>query len=138
MLGLADPNVPDLGVLLLRVVVGALFVAHGARKQFGTWSGPGMRRFSEVVAGLGFQPALPFAVAATWSQIIGGFALILGAATAPAAALIAFTMLIAIRLQWKRGFWDSGGWQYPGVLLIVLISLTLIGPGRYSLDGALR
>jgi len=97
-----------------------------------------MQRFAQVVAGLGFRPALLFALAATWCQLIGGVALIVGLGTGLSAALIAVTMLVAIRLQWKRGFWDASGWQYPGVLFVVLGAVAAMGPGDYSIDAQLK
>ncbi len=128
------PVAIDIALLILRVAVGMLFIGHGVRKQFGIGSNQGIRHLAQTVADLGLRPALPFALAATWSQLVGGALLVLGVAMTPASVLIAVTMVFAIRRHWRDGFWDPrANWQYPAVLLIVLLSLALAGPGRYSL-----
>ena len=47
----------DLGLLLLRVVVGALFIGHGLQKAFGLWGGPGFDGFEKSLTDMGFQHA---------------------------------------------------------------------------------
>ena len=114
--------------------MGLLFIGYGVRRQFGIGSSQGIRHLAQTVADLGLRPALPLALAATWSQLVGGALLVLGVAMTPASVLIAVTMVFAIRRHWRDGFWDPrANWQYPAVLLIVLLSLALAGPGTYSL-----
>ena len=97
-----------------------------------------MTRFTQFVADLGLRPARLLALMAAWSQLGGGLLLIVGALTGPASLAIAVTMAVAIRHHWKDGFWRvDANWQYPGVLLVVLVFLALAGPGRYSIDALL-
>ncbi|PRC62288.1 hypothetical protein C6A85_03885, partial [Mycobacterium sp. ITM-2017-0098] len=45
----------DLGLLLLRVAVGALFIGHGLQKVFGWWGGPGLDGFRDTLTDVGFR-----------------------------------------------------------------------------------
>src|SRR5438876_1714143 len=66
------------GLLLLRVVVGALFVGHAFQKLFGWFGGDGMAGWTETVAKLGLQPAPLWAVLEAGSELVGGLLLVAG------------------------------------------------------------
>lgn len=128
----------DAALLALRLLIGLLFVGHGLTKWFGVWGGPGIARFTTAVAGMGLRPARPLAYLAVWSQLVGGGLLALGLLTPLACLAIGTTMAVAVRRHWSDGFWSPGAsWQYPFVLLGVLLVQALAGPGAYSLDAAL-
>jgi putative oxidoreductase len=122
--------------LVLRVVVGGLFLGHAAQKLFGWFGGPGLDGAAQGFEGMGLRPGKPHAVAAAAAEAGGGALLAVGAATPVAAALLSGTMLTAIeRAHMKRGLWNSkGGFEYNLVLIAALGLLTEAGPGRISVD----
>jgi uncharacterized membrane protein YphA (DoxX/SURF4 family) len=67
------------GPAVLRLVVGAVFVAHGARKVFTLWGGAGLTRTAAYVGQIGFTPAHPLAFLAALAEFIGGLLLTAGA-----------------------------------------------------------
>ena len=76
----------DLGLLLLRVAVGVLLIAHGLQKAFGWWGGPGFGGWEESLTQMGFQHAGILTYVATVGQIAAGVLLVLGLFTPLAAA----------------------------------------------------
>lgn len=121
----------DLGLLLIRVAVGAIFVAHGLQKMF-VFGHAG-------VTGMLGQLGLPFpsvnAVLITAAEFAGGLALINGAFTRVAAAILAFSMLVAIvTVHLPNGFFAPAGLEYPLTMLAVNLGFVITGGGAYSLD----
>lgn len=131
-----DPN--DAGVLLLRLVIGLTFAAHGAQKAFGWWGGPGWDRWKAAMNGMGFRPAGLFATASIGAELVGGLCLALGLLTPVAAAVLtAHSIVIILKVHAPNGFWNrSQGIEYPLVLGISAIAIELTGPGLVSLDSA--
>jgi putative oxidoreductase len=84
---------------------------------------------------------LPFisAVAVTLVEFVGGTALVLGAVTRWAAALIAMDMSVAVLMVHRHlALFHKGGIELPLILLASCVALALSGPGAASLDGAIR
>ena len=129
----------DLGRLLLRLVIGGLFIGHGTQKLFGWFGGPGLEATSEGFESMGLAPGRRNALAAGITETAAGTTLALGLATALAAAGLISVMLTAIRtVHWKNGPWSTnGGYEYNAVLIAALLGLAEAGPGQYSLDHAL-
>ncbi len=125
--------------LLLRLVVGGLFIGHGAQKLFGWFGGHGIDGTAQFFEQLGMRPARHNAIAAGVAETGGGAALVLGFATPLAGAALTATMLTAIsRVHAKNGPWVSdGGFEYNLVLIAAALSLVDIGPGKLSVDAAL-
>jgi putative oxidoreductase len=124
------------GLLLLRVVVGALFVGHGVQKLFGWFGGDGMAAFTQSLAKLGIQPAPFWAYFEAGTELVGGLLLILGLLTPLAAAALIGDMLVAtFKVHAGKGLWaQQGGFEYNLVLIALLVAVGLIGPGMNSLD----
>ncbi|MER3469369.1 MAG: DoxX family protein, partial [Thermoflexus sp.] len=71
----------DLGLGILRVLIGLLFAGHGARKLLGWFGGSGLNGTAGWVEGLGFRPGRPWALALGLGELLGGLLLALGLAT---------------------------------------------------------
>jgi putative oxidoreductase len=130
----------ELGLLVLRVVVGLLFMGHGAQKLFGWFGGHGI----EGTAGffeqaIGLRPGRVHATGAGLAEFGGGLLLALGLLTpVAAAALIAVMIVAVITVHWSKGIWSTeGGYEYNAVLMAVAFAVTAVGPGEWSLDNAL-
>lgn len=130
---LQSPLSPDLGLALIRGMVGVVFVYHGAQKVFGAFGGPGLEGFAGWLGSLGFPFPYANAVAAGLTELVGGLALLAGLFTVPAGVLLAGTMVVAA-LTAHTGFSaQTGGMEYPLTLAFVSLGLALTGPGRFSL-----
>src|SRR2546428_9550658 len=86
----------DLGVLALRLVLGAVFLAHGAQKAFGAFGGPGFEGATGFIGSMGFRPARFWTALAVGGELAAGFLFLLGLLT-PLAGLFVFgPMAVAI------------------------------------------
>jgi putative oxidoreductase len=128
-----------IGRLLLRLVVGGLFVGHGTQKLFGWFGGQGLDATAQGFEQLGLRPGRRNAIAAGGAETGGGALLAVGLATPLAASVLIATMLTAIhRVHGKKGPWlNDGGYEYNLVLIAAALALAEVGPGGLSLDGAL-
>lgn len=124
------------GLLLLRLVVGLLFVAHALQKILGWFGGPGMTAWTESVAKLGLRPASFWAPVEAAGELGGGILLVLGLFTAAGAALIVGDMVVATyKVHLAKGlFAQEGGFEYNLVLAAILVAIGLMGPGLYAFD----
>jgi putative oxidoreductase len=129
----------DIGRLLLRGVVGPLFVGHGTQKLFGWFGGHGIEGTGGFFEGLGLRPGKRHATAAGWAETGGGVLLTLGALTPFAATVISSTMVTAIRkVHAPKGPWvTEGGYEYNLALIAAMAAITETGPGSPSVDAKL-
>ena len=129
----------NLGLLILRVVVGLLFVGHGAQKLFGIWGGHGLQGTAGFFEAIGLRPGRFHATAAGVIEFAGGALLALGLVTPfAAAALIAVMTAAVITVHGSKGLWSTGGgYEYNLVLAAAAFALASIGAGNWSLDHAL-
>ena len=128
-----------LGPLALRIPVGLIFAAHGAQKLFGWFGGYGLDGTGQFFGSVGLNPGYLLTLLAGAAEFLGGLALVVGVVVRPAAAGLAFTMIVAISaVHWSKGFFaSSGGYEYALALLAASLSLLFSGAGRYSADVAL-
>ena len=131
----------DLGLLLLRLAVGALLIGHGLQKAFGWWGGPGFSGFQTSLSELGFKYADILTYVATAGQIAAGVLLVLGLFTPVAAAgalAYAITGILADAMAAheaaRLSSFLTDGHEYKVILVCALAAIVLIGPGRYGLD----
>jgi putative oxidoreductase len=129
----------DVGLLILRVVVGLTFAAHGAQKLFGWWGGPGTAGWHKAVEGMGFRPVGLFVAISIGAEVIGGLFLALGIWTPFAAGvLMAQAVAIIALVHWAHGFFTSNnGIEFPFALATVVTAVAVMGPGRAAIDTAL-
>ena len=129
----------QLGSLALRLPVGLIFMAHGAQKLFGWFGGYGLEGTGQWMASIGLQPGYLMALLAGSGEFFGGLALLLGLLTRPAAAVLAFTMVIAIfSVHLEHGlFMSNNGYEFALALLSASLALVALGGGAWSLDRVL-
>jgi putative oxidoreductase len=125
----------DLGLLILRLVVGLTLTAHGAQKWFGWFGGPGIEGWSGIMARMGVRPAGAWARLSAVTEFGGGLMLALGLFSGLAAAGLAAVMVMAIvKVHWGKGFFNkNGGIEFPLGLLGGMIAIGLSGPGAYAM-----
>jgi len=118
------------GITVLRVMVGAVFVAHGTQKLFSY----GLSGVAGMFGQLGIPLPWLFAPIVSFVEFLGGLCLLMGLFTQYAAALLAVNMLVAVlAVHAKAGFFLPKGAEYALTLLAANISLVLSGPGCASL-----
>lgn len=129
----------DIGLLVLRVVVGGLLAGHGAQKLFGWFGGYGFAGTSGFMGGmLRLRPAMFWTAVAGFSELGGGLSIALGFLTPFGASALAGAMLVAIVLaHWPKLWASENGFEYPLVLLAAAVMFGLGGAGAYSVDAAL-
>lgn len=117
----------DLALLILRLVLAAVLLAHGLPKITG-FSGT-----AGFLGGAGVPAPTLAAAFAVMAEVGGGILLLLGLAVDIAGLLVAVDMLGAITFfHFKNGFSGQGGWEFPFALLGIALALALAGPGAYS------
>ncbi|HUK25235.1 MAG TPA: DoxX family protein [Terriglobales bacterium] len=122
------------GITVLRVVVGVVFLMHGWQK-ITVFHLAGVHH---MLGSIGVPLPGIFAVILIAVEFLGGIALILGAATRPAAALLAIDMVVAIlKVHLKGGFFLPMGFEFALTLLAANICMALTGGGAASVDGAI-
>jgi putative oxidoreductase len=120
----------DLGLLVIRLMVGFVGIYHGSQKLFGwPFGGHGLAATAEGFGKMGMPMPMASATAAGSAEFFGGVLLALGN------LFFAFTMAVAVgAVHWKNGFSGQGGYEYPFTLGVVLLALVISGPGRYALS----
>ena len=121
----------DIGLTILRVVIGATFAAHGAQKLFVY----GFAGVTGAFQGMGIPlPGLTGPLTG-FVELFAGLALVVGLLTRLAGAGLAITMLGAIAfVHVAAGFFAPTGFEFPLALLAATVALAFTGAGRFSLD----
>lgn len=113
----------DLALLLVRVGLGLVFMAHGWDKA------SSMEGTIHAFSSIGLPAIVAYVV--TYVELLGGFAMFIGLFTGWAGILLALTMLGAIgKVKLSLGF--IGGFEFDLMLFLAAIAISLSGPGKYS------
>lgn len=121
----------DLAPLLLRLGAGAIFTVHGYVKYQG-----GVEQLSGFLGSLGFPLPDLFAIILIAVELVGGIFLLVGLFThwvAKLQVIVAFLALVLVHLNNGFGV-ANGGYEFVLLLLIVMIAIVILGPGKYSVD----
>lgn len=125
----------DYAALILRIALGAMFLAHGLLKVL-VFTLPGTVGFFEQV---GFPGWTAYIV--TFAEIGGGILLLAGFAVRAVSIALVPILLGATFVHLGNGWVFSnanGGWEYPAFLTIAAVVQALLGPGAYALQRAPR
>ncbi len=122
----------DTAILLLRWMVGSILFVAGAGKVFGWFGGMGLKATVDIFK-TNMNIAAPWAYISCYTELIGGFLLIVGLLTRPAAFALVINMLVATILVGPKNFF-MGGAAYPCSLMVSSLVIFLTGPMAYSTD----
>jgi len=127
-----------IGLFILRLVVGGLFIGHGTQKLFGWFGGHGPEGTGQFFSQIGYSPGKPMAYLAGMSEAGGGGLLLLGFLTPLGCAMIVGVMVGTLAVHLPKGLWNTnGGYELPLVMATAATALAYAGPGRVSIDAAL-
>jgi len=116
-----------LALLLMRLVLGAIMIAHGYHKVFG-----GFHHHMEMVGSLGLPRSLAYLSAGT--EFFGGIAIILGLFTRFFALAFLIEMSVAIwKVHFKNGLTGNGGYEFPLALASIALALLCFDGGPWGL-----
>jgi putative oxidoreductase len=127
----------DFGVLLLRVSLGLMFLAHSVVLKLLTYGLPGTAAFFTQVGLPGWLAYVTFGC-----EVIGGIMLVLGIQVRwVALALSPFLLGALVTVHLANGWVftaPGGGWEYPAYLFVLCIAQCLLGDGAWSLQPSTR
>lgn len=119
----------DWGLLILRVALGLIMVAHGWPKL------KNLKGTAEGFKAMGFKPPRFWGTVVAIVEFFGGLVLILGLFTQFFAFLILIQFMVAIlRVKGRQGF--VGGYEFDLLILVAAFALMILGAGTISLDTA--
>ena len=126
----------DVGLLILRVVLGLTMAAHGYNKFFGGGRIPGTAGWFESI---GMKPGTFHARVAATTEMAAGLGLAVGLLTPiPAAGFVSLMLVAAWTVHRANGFFIvKEGWEYNLVLAMAAVAVATLGAGKLSLDYAL-
>ncbi len=117
-----------LGLLVMRLVLATIMIAHGSQKVFG-----GMPRHESLVSSIGFPAWMAFLSAG--AEFGGGILVLLGVLTRPAAVAITIDLAVAIvKVHAKAGLQGPRGFEFPLSVVAIAFALIFFGSGPISLD----
>jgi len=123
----------DWALLIARIITGLVFMAHGSQKIFGSFGGPGLGGFVQMMGPLGYLVAA--------GEFFGGLGLLVGFLSRFSAASIIVIMLGAIAMvhvnvgffmNWS-GKQGGEGYEYHLLAIAVLAIILIVGPGRFAI-----
>ncbi len=119
----------DWAILVMRLALGLIFLAHGWRK---------LKNFSGTVkwmGGEGFNPGWLWAPVVMAAEVIGGLLILLGLFTQPVALILVINMMVAFAYNFKKNAGFFGKLELDIILITALLLLSTLGNGFFSLNG---
>jgi len=127
----ASTSAMSVGIALLRIALGAMFLSHGLLKAL-VFTLPGTAGFFESV---GFPGFLAYVVVP--AEVLAGIALLVGFRTRLVAAATIPLLIGAASVHIGNGWLFSsanGGWEYPVYLVVAAVAQSLLGSGAFAFD----
>ena len=113
-------------LLVMRLVLGAIMIAHGFHKVWG-----GFHHHMDFVGSLGLPKWLAYLSAGT--EFFGGIAIVLGLFTRFFATAFLIEMAVAIwKAHFKNGLMGNGGYEFPLALATIAFGLMCFGGGPWG------
>ena len=129
-----DPRRQSIGLAIVRIITGIIFMAHGGQKLFVYGFGGVTGAFTQMGIPL---PGITGPLVAIL-EFFGGLALVIGLLTRLAALGLAIDMLGAILLvHLAGGFFLPNGYEFVLMLMAVSVGLVIGGPGAFAADDAI-
>jgi len=115
-------------LLVLRLVLGAIMIAHGYKKVFG-----GFHNHYQMVGSLGLPAWMAYLSAAT--EFLGGIGIVLGVLTRCFSIAVLIEMIIVIwKVHFKNGLTGQGGYEFPLALAAIAFALMCFGGGPFGFN----
>lgn len=128
----------DQGLLVARLVFGAVMAAHGTQKLFGWFGGHGVAGTGAFFESVGFRPGRLMAAAAGAGEIASGSLVAVGLLGPFGPAMMLAVMISASSLHWHNGLFAlSNGVELPLLYATAAVAIALAGHGAYSVDALL-
>jgi putative oxidoreductase len=130
-----DVRTAPYAAFVLRVALGAMFIAHSLILKHFMFTLPGTAQFFES---LGLPGALAYLI--FWAELLGGLALVAGIGTRWVAIALVPILVGAAWVHGGNGWVFSapnGGWEYPVFLIVASLVQALLGDGRFALASLL-
>lgn len=122
------PIFTDWTLLIARIVIAAIFLAHG-------W--PKIKDLKQNAANfgmMGFKPGAFWGTVVAFTEVFGGLAILLGVAAPLVGFALAIDMLIATLWKLKKGMKLIDGYELDLMILSACLIIAVAGPGIYSLQ----
>ena len=115
-------------LLVLRIVLGAIMIAHGYHKVFGGFHG-----HQQFVGGLGLPAWMAYLSAG--AEFFGGIGIVLGLFTRFFAGALVIEMIVAIwKVHWKNGLMGPSGFEFPLACAAIAFALGCFGGGPWGFN----
>ena len=130
MVPMIDNRTAPYAATILRIALGAMFIAHALLKYY-VFTLPGTAQLFES---LGLPGALAYLT--FWAELIGGALILAGVYSRWVSAALVPVLLGATWAHAANGWVftsANGGWEYPAFLAAAAVAQALLGDGRYAL-----
>ena len=122
----------EYGIALLRISLGAMFIAHSVVLKYFTFTLPGTAGYFESIGLPGLLAYVVFGM-----EAVGGILLVLGVRTREVSAALIPVLIGAFWVHAGNGWVFSangGGWEYPLYLIVLAAAQVLLGEGAFALS----